>query len=149
MLTHDTLWKLIDFFTIEIDWLIFFFVINRVGRRKDNSKKYILVAILLLFVIGCLNIVEISPNMRMILCIVMGVLFCKYLYEDSLYKCMIVNLLFWLVLMISESISTVVVVLFNGLDSVTPLLRGGILKVPSNRIIKIFAFYYFNRGEVF
>ena len=72
MLTHDTLWKLIDFFTIEIDWLIFFFVINRVGRRKDNSKKYILVAILLLFVIGCLNIVEISPNMRMILCIVMG-----------------------------------------------------------------------------
>ena len=41
MLTHDTLWKLIDFFTIEIDWLIFFFVINRVGRRKDNSKKYL------------------------------------------------------------------------------------------------------------
>ena len=149
MLTHDTLWKLIDFFTIEIDWLIFFFVINRVGRRKDNSKKYILVAILLLFVIGCLNIVEISPNMRMILCIVMGVLFCKYLYEDSLYKCMIVNLLFWLVLMISESISTVVVVLFNDLDSVTPILRGGSLRFQAIVLSKFLLFITLIGGRYF
>ena len=133
-------WNIINTITAYIDWIIFFSVININGIKKISTKKYLLRVSIILFGMGLINISNMFPNTKIVLCIVTGILFCKFSYENSIAKSIIINLLFWLGLMFIEVISTGVVVMLNNLDSIQPILTGNIYRIQAIFISKILLF---------
>lgn len=133
-------WNIINTITAYIDWIIFFSVININGIKKISTKKYLLRVSIILFGMGLINISNMFPNTKIILCIITGILFSKFSYENSIAKSIIINLLFWLGLMFIEVISTGVVVMLNNLDSIQPILTGNIYRIQAIFISKILLF---------
>lgn len=133
-------WNIIDTITAYIDWIIFFSIMNINGIKKISTKKYLLRVSIILFGMGLINISNMFPNTKIVLCIVTGILFCKFSYENSIAKSIIMNLLFWLGLMFIEVISTGVVVMLNNLDSIQPILTGNIYRIQAIFISKILLF---------
>lgn len=133
-------WNIIDTITAYIDWIIFFSIININGTKKISNIRYLLSVSIILFGMGLINISNMFPNTKIVLCIVTGILFCKFSYENSIAKSIIMNLLFWLGLMFIEVISTGVVVMLNNLDSIQSILTGNIYRIQAIFISKILLF---------
>ena len=133
-------WNIIDTITAYIDWIIFFSIININGTKKISNIRYLLRVSIILFGMGLINISNMFPNTKIVLCIVTGILFCKFSYENSIAKSIIMNLLFWLGLMFIEVISTGVVVMLNNLDSIQSILTGNIYRIQAIFISKILLF---------
>lgn len=133
-------WNIIDTITAYIDWIIFFSIININGTKKISNIRYLLRVSIILFGMGLINISNMFLNTKIVLCIVTGILFCKFSYENSIAKSIIMNLLFWLGLMFIEVISTGVVVILNNLDSIQSILTGNIYRIQAIFISKILLF---------
>lgn len=133
-------WNIIDTITAYIDWIIFFSIMNLNGTKKISNIRYLLSVSIILFGMGLINISNMFPNTKIVLCIVTGILFCKFSYENSIAKSIIMNLLFWLGLMFIEVISTGVVVMLNNLDSIQSILTGSIYRIQAIFISKILLF---------
>ena len=133
-------WNIIDTITAYIDWIIFFSIMNLNGTKKISNIRYLLRVSIILFGMGLINISNMFPNTKIVLCIVTGILFCKFSYENSIAKSIIMNLLFWLDLMFIEVISTGVVVMLNNLDSIQSILTGNIYRIQAIFISKILLF---------
>lgn len=133
-------WNIIDTITAYIDWIIFFSIMNLNGTKKISNIRYLLSVSIILFGMGLINISNMFPNTKIVLCIVTGILFCKFSYENSIAKSIIMNLLFWLGLMFIEVISTGVVVMLNNLDSIQSILTGNIYRIQAIFISKILLF---------
>lgn len=133
-------WNIIDTITAYIDWIIFLSIININGTKKISNIRYLLSVSIILFGMGLINISNMFPNTKIVLCIVTGILFCKFSYENSIAKSIIMNLLFWLGLMFIEVISTGVVVMLNNLDSIQSILTGNIYRIQAIFISKILLF---------
>lgn len=131
------IWDIINTITAYIDWIVFFIIIGMVGIRKISKKIYLLIITLITLFMGIVNISNIFPNTKIILCIITGILFYKLCYKDSIYKCIQINLLFWLGLIITESISMGVVIVANKLSSIHPLLNGNTFRVQAILISKL------------
>ncbi|MGL5327976.1 MAG: ATP-binding protein [Peptostreptococcaceae bacterium] len=134
------LWDLINIITMYIDWMILFSVCNILGNKVISNKIYWMRVISIIIPIGFLNISDISPNIRIILCMIIGIIFYKSSYNDSIYKCIMINLLFWLGLMIIEVLSTGIVVMINDLDNIQPILYGNRYRIQAVFISKILLF---------
>lgn len=133
-------WNIIDTITAYIDWIIFFSIMNINGTKKISNIRYLLRVSIILFGMGLINISNMFPNTKIVLCIVTGILFCKFSYENSIAKSIIMNLLFWLGLMFIEVISTGIVVMLNNLDSIQSILTGSIYRIQAIFISKILLF---------
>lgn len=131
------IWYVIDIVTMYIDWIIFFTVLNLVGEKRIFKNKYISRVAIIMVSMGFLNISSIFQNLKIILCMIIGVIFYKLSYKDKIYKCIMINLLFWLGLIINESISISVVVMLNKLDSIQLLLDGNTFRMQAIFISKI------------
>jgi hypothetical protein len=94
------LWDIINIITSYIYWIILFALINIIGIKKISNRKYLFRVILITVFMGVISIYNIFPNTKIILCIITGILFYKLSYKDNIYKCIIINLIFWLGLMI-------------------------------------------------
>lgn len=131
------IWTIINTVTAYIDWIVFFTIISMVGLRKISKKTYLLIITLITLFMGVVNTSNIFPNAKIILCIITGILFYKLCYKDSIYKCIQINLLFWLGLIITESISMGAVIIINRLESIHPLLSGNVFRIEAIFISKL------------
>ncbi|GAA0106745.1 sensor histidine kinase [Paraclostridium sordellii] len=134
------IWDVINTITAYIDWIVFFTVLNILGIKKISNKKYLIRVVIITSIMGVINISNIFPNAKIILCMITGILFYKLSYKDNIYKCITINLLFWMGLVVTESISIGIVVMINNLDSIQPLLNGSIFRVQAIFISKVLLF---------
>lgn len=131
------LWDKINIITMYIDWIVFFSVVYSIGKIKISNIKYLIRSILIILFMGFINVSNIFPNIKIILCIILGILFYKISSKDKIYKCIIVNLLFWLGIMVTEAISIGIVVAINQLNSIQPILNGNIYRFEAVVISKL------------
>lgn len=134
------IWNIIDTITAYIDWIIFFTILGIVGIKKVSKMIYLFRMVLLTVLMGFINISGIFPNTKIILCMIIGAIFYKVSYKDNIYKCININLLFWLGLMITEAISMGVVAVINDLESIKPMLNGSIFRIEAIVISKLLLF---------
>jgi hypothetical protein len=135
-----SLWDTINVVTSSIDWIVFFTVLHIIGNRKITNKKYLFSLTLIILFMGFINISNIFPNIKIILCMIISALFYRLSYKDSIYKCIITTLLFWLGLMITEAVSAGIVVIINNLDSIQPILNGNLFRIQAIVISKLLLF---------
>lgn len=133
-------WDIINIITGYVDWIIFFLVISLVGKKKISNRKYIIYIIFIFIFMGLINSINIFPNFKIILCMIISTLFYVLSYKDKLHKCIIVSLLFWLGLMIAEGLAVGIVVVINQLNNIDIVLSGNLFRLESIFISKIFLF---------
>ena len=134
------LWDIINIASLSIDFIIFFLAIELVGKTKVSHIKYIFGLILVLIIIVFVNVYNINPNTKITICMIVGTLFYILLYKDKIYKCILVNLLFWLGLMLSEGIAVSIVIIINNLNNINIILNGNLFRIESIIISKMFLF---------
>lgn len=133
-------WDIINISTGTIDWIIFFSVIQLVGKRKISDVKYIFRMMIILIFMGIINAAKVFPNIKIILCIVIGTLFYIASYEDKIYKSIIVSLLFWLGLMLAEGLAVGLVVMLNQLNNINITQNENLFRIESIIVSKVFLF---------
>lgn len=137
------IWNIINVATGIIDWIIFFLAIDSVGNKKESNIKYIFGIITIFTLTAFLNTANIFPNIKIIICMIVGTLFYILLYKDKIHKCILVSLLFWLSLIITDGLGVGIVIMANRLDSVNILLSGNVFRIQCVIISKILLFTLF------
>ncbi|MCC0629788.1 MULTISPECIES: GHKL domain-containing protein [unclassified Clostridioides] len=137
------LWDIINIITGCIDWIIFFLAMSILGKKNISFRKYTIYMILVLVFMSLVNFMNIFPNFKIIICIVIGSLFYIASYKESIYKCILISLLFWLGLMMGEGLAIGIVVVINQLNNIDIILNGNLFRLESIVISKIFLFIIF------
>lgn len=133
-------WNIINVATGTIDWIIFFSVIHIVGNRKISNTRYIFRIIIILIFMGYVNVTKVFPNIKIILCMVIGTAFYMVSYEDKIYKRIIVSLLFWLGLMAAEGFAVGLVVFINQLNDINITQHENLFRIQAIIVSKVFLF---------
>lgn len=123
MISQETLWRIIDYVTIGMDWGFFLIAINLLGHNKVSLKRNMKIFISSFLLMGLVDIVSIDPNIRMVSCIIVGILIFKVLYKEPLKNCLMVTLLFNLALMAYELVSVIVLVMCYHLEDMTLVIN--------------------------
>lgn len=134
------LWDIINLITSYIDWTVFFTVISGVGVRKISKEGNLIRIFLILLFMSYINLSDVFANTKIVICMILGTLYYKFSYKDKIYKCVLVNLIFWLGIMVVEVISIGVVVPLNGLDNIQALMDGNIYRLQAVIVSKLLLF---------
>lgn len=134
------IWDIINIAIGTIDWIIFFSVIQLVGKRKISGVKYIFRIIIIFIFMGFINAAKVFPNIKIILCIVIGTSFYIISYKDKIYISIIVSLLFWLGLMLAEGLAVGLVVLLNQLNNINITQNENLFRMQAIILSKVFLF---------
>lgn len=134
------LWDIINLITSYIDWTVFFTVISGVGVRKISKEGNLIRIFLILLFMSYINLADVFANTKIVICMILGTLYYKFSYKDKIYKCILVNLIFWLGIMVVEVISIGVVVPLNGLDNIQALMDGNIYRLQAVIVSKLLLF---------
>ncbi|HBH0789725.1 TPA: ATP-binding protein, partial [Clostridioides difficile] len=145
MLTNLSIgfWNIINLVSGTIDWIIFFLVIHLVGKRKISNIRYIFTTIIIFIFMAYINVVKVFPNIKILLCMVIGISFYITSYEDKIYKSIIVSLLFWLGLMIAEGSAVGLVVFINKLNNINITQHENLFRIQAIIMSKVFLFIGF------
>ncbi|MDB8791087.1 GHKL domain-containing protein [Romboutsia sp. 1001216sp1] len=133
-------WDIINIITVCVDWIIFFLVLSVVGKKKVSNRKYTFCIVLIFIFTALINVMNIFPNVKIIICMIIGTLLYIVSYKDKIYKCIVVSLLFWLGLMIAEGLAVGLVVVINKLNNIDIILNGNLFRLEAIIISKIFLF---------
>lgn len=133
-------WDAINIATGTIDWIIFFLIINSIGNKKESNIKYIIGMLMIFIFMAYINVSNIFPNIKIIICMIVGIVFYTLFYKDKIHKCILVNLLFWLCLIMSDGLASLIVVIFNKINSINILLTGNSLRIQFIILAKIILF---------
>ena len=131
------LWDVINLITSYIDWTIFFVVISTVGLRKIHDIKNIIRIFLILLFMSYINLSDVFANTKIVICMILGTLYYKSSYKDKIHKCVLINLIFWLGIMVIEALSISIIVMLHNLDSIQALLVGNTYKLEAVIISKV------------
>ena len=131
------LWDVINLITSYIDWTVFFVVISTVGLRKIHDIKNIIRIFLILLFMSYINLSDVFANTKIVICMILGTLYYKSSYKDKIHKCVLINLIFWLGIMIIEALSISIIVMLHNLDSIQALLVGNTYKLEAVIISKV------------
>lgn len=131
MLENTNTWTIITIFTITVEWII----LNRLvfctsGINAYNIKTNIVLSIIILFSIG-INLMDIFPNFRIIICIFITILFCKTIYNKNILESASISLLYWMILLGMDAISMSLIVWVNSLNSMDTLMIQNIYRFQS------------------
>ncbi|WP_131037281.1 ATP-binding protein, partial [Clostridioides difficile] len=136
-------WNIINLVSGTIDWIIFFLVIHLVGKRKISNIRYIFTTIIIIIFMAYINVVKVFPNIKILLCMVIGISFYITSYEDKIYKSIIVSLLFWLGLMVAEGSAVGLVVFINKLNNINITQHENLFRIQAIIMSKVFLFIGF------
>ncbi|HBZ0244170.1 TPA: ATP-binding protein, partial [Clostridioides difficile] len=136
-------WNIINLVSGTIDWIIFFLVIHLVGKRKISNIRYIFTTIIIIIFMAYINVVKVFPNIKILLCMVIGISFYITSYEDKIYKSIIVSLLFWLGLMVAEGFAVGLVVFINKLNNINITQHENLFRIQAIIMSKVFLFIGF------
>ncbi|GAA0696681.1 sensor histidine kinase [Paraclostridium ghonii] len=123
--------------TLYIDWIIFFALLNIIGKKYISNRVYVFSVILISIFMVVINAFNIFSNTRIILRIITSILFYKLAYKENIYKCIIVNFIFWIGLILIEYMSIDIVAISNNLDSTYMIANEPILRIKAILLSKI------------
>ncbi|MDX5658282.1 ATP-binding protein, partial [Clostridioides difficile] len=136
-------WNIINLVSGTIDWIIFFLVIHLVRKRKISNIRYIFTTIIIIIFMAYINVVKVFPNIKILLCMVIGISFYITSYEDKIYKSIIVSLLFWLGLMVAEGSAVGLVVFINKLNNINITQHENLFRIQAIIMSNVFLFICF------
>ncbi|MGL5314088.1 MAG: GHKL domain-containing protein [Peptostreptococcaceae bacterium] len=140
MKSNIEIWNIINIVTGCVDWIIFFLFIDTIVKRRISNKKYILGMLIIFILTGAMNVAKVFPNVKILMCMLLGTIFCITSYKEKVYKCISISLIYWTVLMASEGLAVGLVVMLNKLNSVNIVLDENLFRIQCILLSKLFLF---------
>ncbi|MGL5068499.1 MAG: ATP-binding protein [Sarcina sp.] len=123
MLESNFFWLIITLASTGIEWLVYDFVLKETSPQKRSRKvKYIFSIFLVSYTVLCTTL-KVNPQVKLITAIVLNIIYYFYVYEVKVLKGIIVPLIFWMLLLASDLISSSFIGFFNNLNNIDYLLN--------------------------
>ncbi|MGL6106299.1 GHKL domain-containing protein [Romboutsia sp.] len=131
MLENTYTWTIITILTIILEWfLLKRIIIHTSNFRVSKLNLNIIFSLIILFMIY-MNLVNIYPDDRIIIAIVITITFYKYICDEKIIKVIIVSLLYWMTLLGIDALSMSLIVWINSLESMSLLIDLNIYRLQS------------------
>lgn len=146
MLGSSYIWIIITICIISLEWILFNKVLFSTSKSKVSIDKVniVLFAVVLFFIF--INLVNLFPNYRVLLCIFISVYYCKYIYCETIIKSLTISLVYWMVLLGIDAVSMSLIVWINSIDSMSALMELNIYRLQaiilSKSILLVSVFLY-------
>ncbi|CEP41195.1 GHKL domain-containing protein (plasmid) [Paraclostridium sordellii] len=129
MLESYLFWNVIICISTTIEWLVFKFTVDELSERRRSKKSIKISMIFIIFIICFLTIEKVHPNTKLVLGIIMGYLFYFLNYKTNKLKAIIVNLVYWMILIGLDFISLNFVLTINQTINIQELLKNDIFRL--------------------
>ena len=129
MLENTYIWTIITIVIITLELIILNKILLHTSPpRISKFKINISLSIIILFTIF-MNLVNIYPDYRVIILIVMTAIFYKYICHENITRIITVSLVYWMILLGIDSLSMSLIVWINSLESMSQLINIGIYRL--------------------
>ncbi len=139
MLNSTIFWKLLDIFIILIEWMLLYILINDLSIAKVSKNQCLFNFSIILAIAFSMNILDIIPNLRVFISIVLSIFYVKLNYGVNLSKALTIPLIYWLMLICIEAFSISIVVYINNI-SISVLLNPNLYRLEVMILAKLFLF---------
>ncbi|MCR8747219.1 sensor histidine kinase [Romboutsia lituseburensis] len=129
MLSSTLFWNIIICLSTMVEWLMLKFVLDKLGNKKTSDKMIRVSVILISFIISFLTIKNVNPNLKLFMGIIMGCLLYFLNYDTNKFKAIIVNLVYWMVLIGLDFISLNFILTINKTSNINELLKNDMLRL--------------------
>lgn len=155
MLNNSMFWKLIDIFTLFLEWIPLYILLSCLSKTKTSSKVRFTSFIIIIMISYSLEILGLSEYTELILCILLSMIFYKINYDVNLSKNLIVILVYFMIIVSLEDLSIGLVTTVNSinftllLDNNLYRLEGIILSKPWLLIYALYLKRHVLFGEIY
>ena len=109
MLEYSASWTLTIVLLVSVEIGIFYVILDNISVRKRNGT-FIGIGLITLMVLGIgINILNVFPNIIVIVNMAIVAIFYKINYEVDIWNCIITIMICWFILSATESISMVII----------------------------------------
>ncbi|HBF5807863.1 TPA: hypothetical protein KOR68_003618, partial [Clostridioides difficile] len=106
-------WKIINLISTSIDWIILKYLLDKLDMSKKSETITLLNLIASIIIIFILNVIQTNENLKLLINIFLAIFFYKYNYQVSLIKSVFASLIFYMVFMGLDTISSGIIILIN------------------------------------
>lgn len=129
MLINFLFWNIFELISSTIEWIVFKIILDQFYEQK-RSKLVINFSILFnIFIIFVLNKMNIQPNYKLIVGIIIGFVFYFYSYKVIFIEGIITNLAYWMILIIRDIVSMNIILIINPKSTMPQLLDTSIFRL--------------------
>ena len=137
MLNSIIFWKLLDIFTLIIEWISLYILINDLSVKKGSTNQGLLSFLLIIGISFAMNLFGIFPNLRVFVSIGLSIIYFKFNYEVNISKSLIIPLVYWMILIGIEALSISSIVYVNNIN-INDLLSPNIYRLEAIILAKSF-----------
>lgn len=116
MLNNNIFWNLIDLFTLFLEWIPLYILLNSLSHKKTSSKVRHISFLMILFISFIIKELGASPNIKVPISMLLSIIFYKINYDVSLSKNLIIPLGYFMILIGMEVLSISIVTIINSIN---------------------------------
>ncbi|WP_024620449.1 sensor histidine kinase [Metaclostridioides mangenotii] len=129
MINSALFWKVLDPGLILIELMILYFVINIISVKKTGRIYTKIQFSIIVVICMIMSIVNILPDIRVLIAIVFSSIFYKRNYNVEIIKCVIIVLVYWLLAISLDTVSIVAVMHLNSLSNLKSVIDSGLYRL--------------------
>lgn len=123
MLINILFWRILEFISSSIEWIVFKVILDQFNEQKRSKLTINLFISLNILIIFTLNKMNVHPTYKLIVGIIIGFVFYFYNYKVKLIEGMIINLVYWMILIIRDIVSMNIILIINSKATMPQLLN--------------------------
>ncbi|MGL6105144.1 ATP-binding protein [Romboutsia sp.] len=129
MLDSILFWFFINLISSGIEWGAFKCILDEFSEKKNSTVVINISIIILTFITTLLAISKIHPSIKLIIGIVMSLIVYLYNYNEKLLKTILVLLMFWMIILGSDILSTSIISFVHSISDINRLLDYSIFRL--------------------
>lgn len=137
MLVEILFWDFITISSVVLEWIVYKYILDEFSNRRKNNLITNIFIFLLVFITTILTFNKINPNIKLLIGMISGYLFYLYNYEYSLKKGLLLSLVYWMLLICIDAVSSSVILTVNSINSISSLLRNNVFRLELTILSKI------------
>lgn len=137
MLENNIFWSTLDLLVLLLEWIVLYILLGEISEQKTSRKIRHTGFYFVMLVAISIKVLNILPNYRVIISIILTIGFYKINYKINLFKAIIVPLAFWMMLIVIEALSMSVVLFINDISEISILLEYNIYRLEAVLTSKI------------
>lgn len=137
MLDNTLFWNILTVMSIIVEWRIFKLILDEFNIHKKNKLTINISFIILITITTILTIAKVQPNIKLFVGMVIGYIFYIYNYKFTVLKSLIISLIYWMVLIGSDAISSGIILTINSIENIYDLLNNNIFRLEITILSKV------------
>ncbi|MCC0723360.1 hypothetical protein [Clostridioides sp. ZZV14-6104] len=129
MLDKALFWNIVTVISTIIEWTVYKIVLDEFSEhRKNNTIIKSLIATLIVMT-TVLTIAGVNSNVKLFIGMIGGYVFYLYNYKSTVLKSLVISLVYWMILIGVDSVSSSIILMINSIDNLNILLNNNVLRL--------------------